>query len=384
VGPRRRATVAVERARDTLWTARAGHAAFTELNARLRAREEVEASARAVLERTQVARAKVEASPPNRLLRERADEAQRRVEASSGRRVSHRLVLVGLILAVLGIGIGVVVHQLVGAAMVLIGGGVAVLGIGRRDEKLMAEALEALRAAEMAVSADREARIRAAHDAETAALRSYEEATSAATEVRAQLEERKRTLTSIPEAEEALAAAEAELHRIDRLDRTLELTRSFLLRAQERVHRSIAPRLAEQVTCWLPRITGGRYTQALVDPATLAVGVRSEAGAWRDAALLSHGTAEQVYLLLRIALADQLTRPGELCPLILDDPTPHFDSERTLAVLDLLLQVSDERQVILFSQEPEVLAWAERHLTGSEAATGRRQLTVLRGPAPNA
>lgn len=381
VGPRRRASVAVERAREALQTARADHDAFTELQSRLRAREEVEGSARAVLDRTQVARSRVEASPPSRLLQERADEAQRRVEASSSRRISHRLVIAGLILAVLGIGIGLVVHQIVGAAMVLIGGGVAVLGVGRRDEKLMAAALDDLRAAETAVSADREARIRAAFEAEAAAMRSYESASKAAAEARAQLEERKRTLTIVPEAEEALAAAECELARIDSLDRTLELARSFLLRAQERIHRSIAPLLAEQVTAWLPRITSGRYTAALVDPATLAVGVRAESGAWREAALLSHGTAEQVYLLLRIALADQLTRHGELCPLILDDPTPHFDTERTLAVLDLLLQVSEERQVVLFSQEPEILTWAERHLTGPAVADGRHRLTVLHGPA---
>jgi uncharacterized protein YhaN len=283
---------------------------------------------------------------------------------------------------VLGIGVGLVLHQVIGAAMVLIGGGVAVLGVGRRDEQAMAAALDALRAAETAVSADREARIRAAHEAETAAMRSYQAAARSTTEIRAHLEERTRTLTSVPEAEEALAAAEAELARIDRLDHTLEITRSFLVRAQERIHRSIAPRLAEQVTAWLPRITSGRYTQALVDPATLAVGVRAEDGAWREAALLSHGTAEQVYLLLRIALADQLTRPGELCPLILDDPTPHFDSERTQAVLDLLLQVAEERQVILFSQEPEIRTWAERHLTGPGAVAGPHRLIALRGPAP--
>ena len=382
VGPRRRATVAVDRARETLHTARVDHEAFTTLQTRLRAREEVEASANGVLDRTQVARSRVEASPPSRLLQDRADEAQRRVETSSSRRISHRMVIAGLILAVIGIGIGLVMHPVVGAAMVLLGGGVAVLGVGRRDEKLMTAALDDLRAAETAVSADREARIRAAHEAETAAMRSYEEASKAATEVRTQLEERKRTLTIVPEAEEALAAAECELARIDRLDHTLELTRSFLLRAQERIHRSIAPRLAEQVTTWLPRITDGRYTAALVDPATLAVGVRAERGAWREAALLSHGTAEQVYLLLRIALADQLTRTGELCPLILDDPTPHFDSVRTLAVLDLLLQVSEERQVILFSQEPEILTWAERNLGGPDAEEDGNRLIVLRGPVP--
>ena len=95
--------------------------------------------------------------------------------------------------------------------------------------------------------------------------------------------------------------------------------------------------------------------------------------------LLSHGTAEQVYLLLRVALTDQLTRPGEVCPLILDDPTPHFDVERTVAMLDLLLQFAESRQVVLFSQETEVLAWAERHLKEPDhrlwRLPGRRTLT---------
>ena len=49
----------------------------------------------------------MESSPPSRLLQEQADEAQRRVEASSSRQISHRMVIAGLILAVLGIGIGV-------------------------------------------------------------------------------------------------------------------------------------------------------------------------------------------------------------------------------------------------------------------------------------
>ncbi|MGE3268384.1 MAG: ATP-binding protein [Chloroflexota bacterium] len=381
VGPYRRATVAVERARAALQMARSEHLAYTELLAQVRAREEVEASARAVLYRTEVARSKVEASPPSRMLQERADEARKYVEAASSRRISHRLVLLGLILAVLGATIGLFLQLYVGVAILLMGGGIAVLGVGRRDEKQVSAALDDLRVAEAAVAADREARIRAAHEAQTAAMRSYEAAARAATEVRTQLDERTRTMVSVPEAEEALAVAEAELARIERLERTLELTRTFLLRAQERIHRSIAPRLAEQVSAWLPLITSDRYTEALVDPATLAVGVRAEGGPWREAALLSHGTAEQVYLLLRIALADQLTRAGELCPLILDDPTPHFDTERTRAVLDLLLQIASDRQVILFSQEPEIRTWAEEHLTGS-AAAGRHRLSMLRGPVP--
>lgn len=366
VGPLRRAMVAADRARTAYQSVQEAHAAYGGLLSRLGDLEETEAAARAVLHRTEIARSKVEASPPSQILETQVEEARRRVETASTRRVSQRMLLIALAATILG---GVLVlfapdqsQQAAGLAILLIGCGLAVLGVGRRERADVPALLDELRSAEVAVSSDREARIRAAHEAHTSALRTHEEASKAAVEARAQLAERTRGLPSVTEAEETLAAAEAELARVNRLERTLELTRTFLLRAQEQVHRSVAPRLGEQVSAWLPHVTGGRYVKALVDPATLAVGVSGPWGPWREAALLSHGTAEQVYLLLRVALADQLTRPGEICPLILDDPTPHFDAARTVAVLDLLHQLAETRQIVLFSQEREVLAWAERHL----------------------
>jgi hypothetical protein len=48
--------------------------------------------------------------------------------------------------------------------------------------------------------------------------------------------------------------------------------------------------------------------------------------------------------------------------LVLDDVTTQADRQRSLAILDLLHELSGERQVILFSQEDDVLAWGEEHL----------------------
>jgi len=192
-------------------------------------------------------------------------------------------------------------------------------------------------------------------------------ATAARTQLdvaRGQLEERRRTLGSIAEAEEALAAARSELQRVLLLDETLDLTQSFLERAQQSVHQSVAPVLAAALRRRLPAITSGRYSDVRVDPENLDVQVLAPDGHWRHAALLSHGTAEQIYLLLRVALAQYLTKPGEVCPLILDDVTVHCDRERKRAVLETLHQISQERQVILFSQEEDVLAWAEVYLQG--------------------
>ena len=202
-------------------------------------------------------------------------------------------------------------------------------------------------------------------------------ALAAATRARGEADQRARMQPSVPEAEEALAAAEAELTRVTSLSRTLDRTRQFLESAEQHVHRDIAPTLGRAVERWLPRVTTRRYSKALVDPETLEVRVASGDGPWRDAALLSHGTTEQLYLLLRVALADRLTSPGTTCPLILDDVTAHLDAERTVAVLDMLRTLSGERQVILFSQEVDVLAWAEANL-------GEPESRLVRLPAPGA
>ncbi len=107
---------------------------------------------------------------------------------------------------------------------------------------------------------------------------------------------------------------------------------------------------------------GDRYSTVRIDPATLGVKVFSE-GDPRRADLLSQGTAEQFYPLLRIALVETLTATSsESCPLILDDISVNFDSERKTAALGLLQELATERQVILFAQEDEVRSWAEANL----------------------
>lgn len=175
-------------------------------------------------------------------------------------------------------------------------------------------------------------------------------------------------IPSVSEAEEAHAAAVEELQQVRELQETLELTRRFLVSAQTRVHRDIAPVLADTVRRWLPSVTAGRYQDVTVDPTTLKVSVCGPTRRWRDAARLSYGTAEQIYLLLRVALADHLTKGNDTCPLLLDDVTVHADSARTVDVLRLLLEIANHRQVVLFSQEQQVADWAREHLVGERDA----------------
>ena len=197
---------------------------------------------------------------------------------------------------------------------------------------------------------------------------------------RGELDEFESGLPDVPEAEERVERAEVECTRVERLDQTLGTAVRFLEAAQERVHRDIAPVLRATVLERLKQVTDGRYTDCRVDPESLQVDVADAEGRWRAARLLSHGTAEQLYLLLRVALARHLTEPaGEACPLILDDVVSASDSGRKRQLLETLLSISESTQVILFTHEDDVKSWAEERLTGASD-----RLTVLAGEAPDA
>ena len=69
----------------------------------------------------------------------------------------------------------------------------------------------------------------------------------------------------------------------------------------------------------------------------------------RPLALLSQGTADQLYLALRLAVADLVLPTPQSCPLILDDALITFDDAHLGQALDLLLELSRDRQVLLFT-----------------------------------
>ncbi len=182
----------------------------------------------------------------------------------------------------------------------------------------------------------------------------------AAHELRGALDVLRGGLPDVTEAEEAVAAASAELERVVALAATVDETLGLLRSAQERVHRDLAPVLAQAVQRWLPIVSGGAYEEVSVDPANLAIGVREAAsGAWRQARLLSAGTREQIYLLLRVAMAQHLVTTGETAPLLLDEVTAQADPDRRAGLLRVLHELSRERQIVLFSHDDAVASWAE-------------------------
>jgi DNA repair exonuclease SbcCD ATPase subunit len=172
------------------------------------------------------------------------------------------------------------------------------------------------------------------------------------------------TLPDVAEAEERADAARTELGRVQELAAVIDETLALLEAAERRVHRDVAPILTESVQRHLSAITGGAYVEVGMNPRDLSVDVKeARTGQWRDARLLSEGTREQVYLLLRVAMAEHLVTTDERAPLLLDEVTAQSDPERKRRILDVLHALSADRQVILFSHDAEVVEWAGRSLS---------------------
>jgi hypothetical protein len=168
---------------------------------------------------------------------------------------------------------------------------------------------------------------------------------------------------------------------VNRLRETLQLTKEYLAKAQTRVHRNVAPLLAASVSTRLSHVTHGRYADVVVDPQDLMVHVRLPDGASVPAQLLSHGTAEQVYLLLRVAMVERLAKQDEPCPLVMDDITVQSDTQRTTAILETLQMLAGERQIILFTQEDASVgrrAPTTRHRRSAASAGARRECSMMR------
>lgn len=131
----------------------------------------------------------------------------------------------------------------------------------------------------------------------------------------------------------------------------LQLAKQKLLSLSGQLHRDFAPQLNARISKALERITGSRYTRAVIDQ---TLGIRLED--WQthqlvEVSALSNGMADLVYLVMRLELLELLCSQGGervQVPIILDDSFTQLDDERTARLLGYLLE-QPSVQILLFS-----------------------------------
>ena len=163
-----------------------------------------------------------------------------------------------------------------------------------------------------------------------------------------------------------LASQEAKLTEdIQRLQEeydALELAQEALREANSQLQTLFSPLISRRAAELLGRMTDRAYAGVYFDREMHFSAQRSGDLNARALDYLSEGTRNQLYLAVRLAICE-LVLSGEACPLILDDALAAFDDRRARDTLRLLLELSRDRQILLFtcqSRENRLLAELRR------------------------
>ena len=129
----------------------------------------------------------------------------------------------------------------------------------------------------------------------------------------------------------------------------LALALEALEAANTALQNRFSPELGRRAAEIFARLTGDRYTGVTLDRQFRLSAEPAGDTVFRDAALLSAGALDQLYLAVRLAICDLVLPPEKQAPLVLDDALASFDDARCAAALRYLKEAAGERQILLFT-----------------------------------
>jgi exonuclease SbcC len=192
-------------------------------------------------------------------------------------------------------------------------------------------------------------------------------------------EQARRALEAVDTSDKAAIAREAMESATARYQAAilpwarLKLAHALLAEALNRFReRAQAPMVAAAST-YFSLMTGGRYARLVTDdtgdkPVLLA---ETADGKRKGSEALSDGTADQLYLALRLAALDLRRESHPHMPLVLDDVLITSDDERAANVLRALGRFAEHGQVMLFTHHQHLMEVAR-------AALGEQGLAIHR------
>lgn len=151
----------------------------------------------------------------------------------------------------------------------------------------------------------------------------------------------------------ALGSEHAQLlEQRDALERqyaAIALAIETLGRADSELQSRFSPQLAQKAADYMDYLTDGRYDELVLARDLSAKARSADDPTPRDTAYLSAGTADLLYLSVRLALCELTCPADDPCPLVLDDTLVNFDDARAKRAMALFREIAQHRQVILFT-----------------------------------
>lgn len=155
--------------------------------------------------------------------------------------------------------------------------------------------------------------------------------------------------------EEQLENIKNEEQEILKIGQAIELAKNVLEKAYEKMKNNITPKFTENLLKNTQGVIGEKYNNIIFNEDEGII-VETENGNYVNANCLSVGTIDQLYLALRLAIADEVAK--EKLPIILDEAFAYYDEERLENILSYLNENFKENQIIIFTcsnREKEIM-----------------------------
>ena len=109
--------------------------------------------------------------------------------------------------------------------------------------------------------------------------------------------------------------------------------------------------IINDTSVYMKELTLGKYVQVKINDDLSGLSICDKDGQWFDTTKdrLSQATREQLYLALRISIADLFDEKSLIFPMFFDEALITWDKRRMKAVMRLLSKMSMHRQVIIFT-----------------------------------
>lgn len=186
-------------------------------------------------------------------------------------------------------------------------------------------------------------------DTVSAALENIHDQLSAARSTADQLSGRLHAAGDPVVLQSAAASLEHQIHDLEAEYDAIAMAMEVLDQANTTLQNRFSPALGRRAAEIFRAMTGDRYGSVTLDRSLHLSAETTADGIYRDAALLSAGTVDQLYLAVRLAICDLVLPNEDPAPIVLDDALSNFDDARAYAALRWLKKAAQNRQILLFT-----------------------------------
>jgi uncharacterized protein YhaN len=166
------------------------------------------------------------------------------------------------------------------------------------------------------------------------------------------VEERIAMMEKSEERSRALSRQETILARIDEAAEqwaVITLCRALLDETRKVYETERQPEVLRQASSFFTVMTEGRYLRVIAPLDGSEIQVERSDGVRLTPQHLSRGTAEQLYLSMRLALVREYANHVEPLPVVFDDIFVNFDAQRSRTTFQALRDLCTTHQVLLFT-----------------------------------